>query len=163
MPVDEQSRVRAPLPHVGLRVDEEPEAQAADRAAQRLPPGGRRLRREESDRLRQVGDTIASADSCGTLMILTYTAPAGFAGPPPHAYAHTEEALHVLAGTLTVTAGDEVVRAGAGAIIFVPRGVAHTFANPDPAPVTVQCLWSLAEAVDPAWRLFRGLPQRRDD
>ncbi|HVL23461.1 MAG TPA: hypothetical protein VM450_05215 [Thermomicrobiales bacterium] len=30
-------------------------------------------------------------------------------------------------------------------------------------PVTVQCLWSLAEAVDPAWRLFRELPQRRDD
>ena len=70
-------------------------------------------------------------------MILTYTAPAGFAGPPPHAHVHTDEALHVFAGPLTVTAGDEVVRAGAGATIFVPRGVDHTFANPDPAPVTM--------------------------
>lgn len=115
MPVDEQSRVRAPLPHVGLRVDDEPEALAADRAAQRLPLGGRRLRREERDRLRQVGDTVTSADSGGTLMILTYTAPAGFAGPAPHVHTSTDEAFHVLAGTLTVTAGDEVVRSGAGA------------------------------------------------
>jgi quercetin dioxygenase-like cupin family protein len=81
--------------------------------------------------------TVTSDDSGGELMILTYTAPAGLAGPPPHVHAHTDEAFHVLAGTLTMTAGGEVHRADAGGTVFVPRGVAHTFANPDPKAVTM--------------------------
>jgi mannose-6-phosphate isomerase-like protein (cupin superfamily) len=80
---------------------------------------------------------IGSDDSDGHLMLLRYTAPAGFAGPPPHVHERTDEAFHILSGTLTVTVGDRTLRAQAGDVAFVPRGVPHAFANPDPEPVTM--------------------------
>jgi quercetin dioxygenase-like cupin family protein len=80
---------------------------------------------------------IVSEDSDGQVMILRYTAPAGFAGPPRHVHEGTDEAFHVLSGTLTVTVGDRTLRAQAGEVAFVPRGVPHTFSNPDPDPVTM--------------------------
>jgi len=40
----------------------------------------------------------------------------------------------VLEGTLRVRVGKEVVEAGAGAAVFVPRGTPHTYWNPGPDP-----------------------------
>lgn len=40
-----------------------------------------------------------------------------------------------LRGLSVVKRGDEVVEAGPGAAVFVPRGTAHTYWNPDSRPV----------------------------
>lgn len=42
---------------------------------------------------------------------------------------HREEHWVVVAGTATVTLGDETFEAGPGAVIFVPVGVHHTIEN----------------------------------
>ncbi len=54
---------------------------------------------------------------------------------PLHLHHHDDEAWYVLAGSLCVRRGDEVVHADAGAAILVPRGVKHTYWNPAPGPL----------------------------
>jgi mannose-6-phosphate isomerase-like protein (cupin superfamily) len=78
---------------------------------------------------------VVSADSGGRLLIIDYTAPAHFPGPPPHFHAHTDEAYYVLEGMLTVRLEEGDVTAGPGATLFVPRMVPHTFANRQDVPL----------------------------
>ena len=64
----------------------------------------------------------------------------GPAGPPrliapPHLHHSDDEAWYVLEGTLRVQVGNDVVEAGSGAGVFVPRGTRHTYWNPGPGPV----------------------------
>ncbi|MBV9181704.1 MAG: cupin domain-containing protein [Acidobacteria bacterium] len=54
---------------------------------------------------------------------------------PLHLHHKDDEAWYVLEGKLQVRVGDEIHEAGAGCAVFVPRGTAHTYWNPDPAPV----------------------------
>jgi quercetin dioxygenase-like cupin family protein len=61
------------------------------------------------------------------------TEPAPGVGPPLHCH-DFDEAFYVLEGELTFRLRDEYVRAGAGELVFAPRGVPHTFANPCGAP-----------------------------
>ena len=44
-----------------------------------------------------------------------------------HVHHDDDEAWHVLEGTLRFTFGDRVLEAAAGATVFVPAGVAHTY------------------------------------
>ena len=53
---------------------------------------------------------------------------------PPHRHLDEDEAWYVLEGRLIVRLGDDEIEAPAGAAVFGPRGVAHTYANPDPRP-----------------------------
>jgi mannose-6-phosphate isomerase-like protein (cupin superfamily) len=50
---------------------------------------------------------------------------------PPHRHLDEDEAWYVLDGRLIVWLGDDEVEAPAGAGVFAPRSVPHTFANPD--------------------------------
>jgi mannose-6-phosphate isomerase-like protein (cupin superfamily) len=64
----------------------------------------------------------------------------GAAGPPrliapPHVHYSDDEAWYVLEGELCVRIGDDTVRVPAGSGVLVPRGAAHTYWNPGPAPV----------------------------
>ncbi|HEX3437445.1 MAG TPA: cupin domain-containing protein [Pseudacidobacterium sp.] len=54
---------------------------------------------------------------------------------PLHLHHHDDEAWYVLEGTLHVQSGGDVVEASAGSAVFVPRGMPHTYWNPDPGPV----------------------------
>lgn len=80
---------------------------------------------------------VVSDDSQGDLMIVQYTAPAHFPGPIQHIHQHTDETFYVLDGTLQITVGETSRTIAPGGIAFVPRGVAHTFANPTDEPVTM--------------------------
>jgi quercetin dioxygenase-like cupin family protein len=51
------------------------------------------------------------------------------AGPPLHVHDSTDEALYVLEGEVTIRLGQQTIRADAGAFVWMPRGVPHTFAN----------------------------------
>lgn len=47
--------------------------------------------------------------------------------PPLHVHHREDESFYVLEGALTMRCGDRVFDATAGAFVFLPRGVPHTF------------------------------------
>jgi mannose-6-phosphate isomerase-like protein (cupin superfamily) len=64
----------------------------------------------------------------------------GAGGDPPvciaplHVHHEDDEAWYVLEGTLKVRVGADDVEVGAGGAVLVPRGMPHTYWNPDPTP-----------------------------
>jgi quercetin dioxygenase-like cupin family protein len=71
---------------------------------------------------------LRGEESGGALAIVESTMPAGTPGPPLHSHAF-DEAFYVLEGELTFQLDDQLTAAGAGELIFAPRGVPHTLAN----------------------------------
>ncbi len=63
--------------------------------------------------------------------------PAGFPGPVLHRHAHMTDVFYVSEGELTFDLGGERRVVGSGGFVLVPPGIAHTFANPVPAPARV--------------------------
>lgn len=57
----------------------------------------------------------------------------GDPGPPLHWHPFAEEVFTVVEGRLSMTVGKDRRTLAAGETIVVPRGVAHTFKNADPA------------------------------
>ena len=104
---------------------------ATHSAIVRGPDDGKRL----AVRGNEMSFKVVSADSDGRLLIIDYTSPAHFPGPPPHYHVHTDEAYYVLEGTLTVRLEEGEVTAGPGSTVFIPRMVPHTFANRQDVPV----------------------------
>ncbi len=47
--------------------------------------------------------------------------------PPLHIHHHEDEAWYVLSGRMTFYVGDAAMTADAGAFVFAPRGIPHTF------------------------------------
>lgn len=50
-------------------------------------------------------------------------------GPGRHVHSREDEAIYVTSGVLTVEVGGQRHQAGPGSLIWLPRGVPHTFAN----------------------------------
>jgi quercetin dioxygenase-like cupin family protein len=65
-------------------------------------------------------------DTGGALTVMEQRARRGFS-PPRHVHDREDTALLVLAGRLTVEVGDERRTVNAGELVWLPRGVAHTF------------------------------------
>jgi uncharacterized cupin superfamily protein len=59
--------------------------------------------------------------------------PPGRPGPAPHVHRSYDEAWFIIEGTVEFLLDGRRERQGAGGFVFVPRGVAHSFANPGPA------------------------------
>lgn len=53
---------------------------------------------------------------------------------PLHLHRRDDEAWYVLEGTLCIQRGEEIIQAKAGSGVFVPRGLKHTYWNPNPDP-----------------------------
>ncbi|MFS0727668.1 cupin domain-containing protein [Paenibacillus sp. 1P07SE] len=72
------------------------------------------------------------------LIIAEWTAPGTSEGDfpehiaPLHKHHQDDEAWYVLEGSLGFQIGDEVIEAGAGQAVIVPRGMPHTYWNPKP-------------------------------
>lgn len=84
---------------------------------------------------------LASAQTGGFEWIVTDVNPAG--GPPLHVHDREDEVFYVLEGEVTFwlcEAGDRTGKSGKrvaapkGAVVFGPRGTAHTFKNCSQAP-----------------------------
>ena len=76
-----------------------------------------------------VGEETGGALTCGE-----YAAQPASVGPPPHYHPDADETFYVLDGEFTMQVGDRTVKAGAGGVVFVPRGVLHSVANLGTAP-----------------------------
>ena len=87
-------------------------------------------------------------DTAGSVSLFDVTFPAGtgsFGTPvtageaPPLAHSHLrfDEVMHVLEGEVEVAVGDQMRRARAGDVLYVPRGVSHGFANRGSGPARI--------------------------
>jgi quercetin dioxygenase-like cupin family protein len=56
-------------------------------------------------------------------------------GPARHLHSREDEAIYVTAGLLTVEVGGHRHQVGPGSLIWLPRGIPHTFANLSDEPV----------------------------
>ena len=82
------------------------------------------------------GPVVLGSEQTGEAYVVMVGAmPAGDAGPPLHIHPHTDEAFYIAEGEMTFQLGDREVVAGAGAFVFVPRGMVHTARNSGPGPM----------------------------
>jgi mannose-6-phosphate isomerase-like protein (cupin superfamily) len=75
-----------------------------------------------------------AAQTAGAVSVYEGGLPARTAGPPLHVHNDADEALYILEGEVTIQLGQQTIRADAGAFVWMPRGVPHTFANAGLAP-----------------------------
>lgn len=64
--------------------------------------------------------------TAGAFTIIDQECPPGFA-TPAHVHHLEDELFYVLGGALQVTCGDRTWEAGAGALVFLPKGRPHQF------------------------------------
>lgn len=68
----------------------------------------------------------SAATTAGRVAVLEHLAPRG-AGSPLHVHHREDEWFYVIEGELTFWVGGEVITAPAGAFVYGPREVPHTF------------------------------------
>jgi quercetin dioxygenase-like cupin family protein len=94
--------------------------------------------RDEAESHEVLGGSITirlrSEDTDGRLALIEQVVPAGFPGPALHLHPEFDETFYVLEGTVAFRVGEEAYDAVAGTTAFIPRGVPHTFANPNGQP-----------------------------
>jgi quercetin dioxygenase-like cupin family protein len=87
--------------------------------------------------LRAFDDTLvvklAGAETGDALTLALGTTPSG-GGPPPHRHANEDELFIVVSGRLEYWLDGAWVAADPGTVVFMPRGVEHTFRNAGDTP-----------------------------
>jgi len=93
---------------------------------------GKVIVRDDIEPTRWMGETgrfiLRSEDTRGLYTFMEVTTPPG-GGPPLHTHDLVDEAFYVTSGVYDLRLGDETVRAGAGTLVYGPRGVPHAFEN----------------------------------
>ncbi len=91
--------------------------------------------------LRDVSDPapwqmLATGDRTGDVVTFGEARiPAHTAGPGLHVHSREDEAVYVIAGTMTFVVGERRFDAGPGSLVWLPREVPHLFANLGDEPV----------------------------
>lgn len=78
---------------------------------------------------------LGPGENHGAYVVMVGAMPAGDEGPPLHIHPDTDEAFYIAAGELTFQLEDRQVIAGAGALVYVPRGMVHTARNSGSEPM----------------------------
>jgi len=78
---------------------------------------------------------IGPAQMQGAYAVEVGMFPPGQPGPPLHLHPHTDEMFYIADGDAVFQLGDRELQLSAGALVVVPRGVAHTVWNPGERPV----------------------------
>lgn len=76
---------------------------------------------------------VDSEDTKGVIAIVRVFVPPG-AGAAPHMHSREDEVFEVVRGHYRFRHGDQEVDAPAGTIVFMPRGIPHTFRNVSEEP-----------------------------
>jgi len=71
---------------------------------------------------------LSAQDTGGSLAIFIDEVPPA-AGPPLHIHRSEDETFYILEGELEMQVNDERFTASAGASVFLPKGIPHTFSN----------------------------------
>ena len=71
---------------------------------------------------------IPSHHTGGAYSLFEVTTEPG-AGPPPHVNHREDESFYVLEGEYEFLSGTETIRAGAGSLLYVPKGTLHSHKN----------------------------------
>lgn len=71
---------------------------------------------------------VTGAESGGAYFAMEALVPPG-GGPPPHIHRREDETFYVLDGQIEFLLGGELVDAGPGDFVNVPRGTVHRFLN----------------------------------
>lgn len=71
---------------------------------------------------------LTGKETGGAFFLSEVLVPPG-GGPPPHIHHREDESFHLLEGTLTVHVGGDTLTASAGDVVYLPRGIAHSFRN----------------------------------
>jgi quercetin dioxygenase-like cupin family protein len=79
---------------------------------------------------------VVTADSGGGLAMMEVEIPAGTL-VKPHNHSREDEYSLILAGTVGVRVGDQVLEAGAGSYLVKPRGTPHAMWNAQSTPAKV--------------------------
>ena len=91
-----------------------------------VPPG------EDASSLRIFGELVThkipSQQTGGAYSLFEITAQPGV-GPPPHVQHREDESFYVLEGEYEFSIGEDVLRVGAGSLLYVPKGTLHTHKN----------------------------------
>ena len=73
--------------------------------------------------------------TAGTALFGEARLPPGAPGPDLHVHTREDEAVYVIRGVMTFVIGDQRLEAEPGTLVWLPREVAHTFANLGDEPV----------------------------
>jgi uncharacterized cupin superfamily protein len=82
------------------------------------------------ERRRDPWRIVAGGDRTGGLVTIGDAhIPPRTPGPGRHTHSREDEAIYVTSGLLTVDVGGQRHQVGPGSLIWLPRGIPHTFAN----------------------------------
>jgi len=68
---------------------------------------------------------VTGEDTNGAFVVAELTARPGM-GPPPHIHRLADETFYILEGTFDFTLDGRPFSAGAGSLVYLPKGVVHT-------------------------------------
>src|SRR4051794_30835973 len=71
---------------------------------------------------------VTGAQTRGVFDVTLSRIPPG-GGPPPHIHRREDELFYVVTGEFEFVFGEQSLRAGSGACLFLPRNVVHQFKN----------------------------------
>jgi len=77
---------------------------------------------------------VTGAESGGAYFAMEAFVPPG-GGPPPHIHRNEDETFYIVEGSCDIRLGDELITAGVGDFVNVPRGAVHNFHNSGDAPM----------------------------
>ena len=80
---------------------------------------------------------IGSGESGGGFSLVEHPMPPRSLGAPVHTHRNEDEYSYVLEGRIGAEIGGETVEAGAGELVFKPRGIPHAFWNAGDEPARV--------------------------
>jgi quercetin 2,3-dioxygenase len=93
-----------------------------------LPDGAPRFSGPQG-READITELVATRDQTGGALGLFRQTIAPKSGPPAHIHQTEDEFFYVVRGEFKVKLGDRIMSAPAQSVMFVPRGIAHTFQN----------------------------------
>ncbi|MDW3217162.1 MAG: cupin domain-containing protein [Acidimicrobiales bacterium] len=76
--------------------------------------------------LNQLAVNKVAGDDSGTMTVVEFYSPAGFA-PPVHSHRYEDELVVMLDGEIDFLVGDERTTARTGELAYLPHGVPHSF------------------------------------
>jgi quercetin dioxygenase-like cupin family protein len=121
--------VRQSVRHAGVPVSLATLGLVGYRASSRLGgwrrSTGRQSSTSEATELVRFGPAVTA----GSYVVEVGSFPPGEPGPPFHLHPNTDETSYVADGQATFQLGDRELQVGAGGLVFVPRGTAHTVWN----------------------------------